>query len=700
MPDATRRSRRLVLLLAAVLAIAPAARADTAAKVRALTGARTRVVWVQDCGDNRDTFARGTTLALMGFDTADGRGERRILPEITNYSKPLLTPRGDRVVFSSTETDKVHVVNWDGTGRRDLVGGMALDVWRDPQTGQEWAYVGVGKRSGRGPDFGELRRYRLDRPGNGERVWAQTRVSRDGFHVSADGTRAGGLWPWSNGGVAQLPDGGWQRLAGGCWSNLAPDNSYLYWIFDGAHRGLKMIPQGGGDWKVDIAAPPGIRGFEVYHPKWSNHARYLTMTGPYLGKGGKPGGNRIREGGEAVEVYLGRFDPTFVHVDWVRVTHNERGDFYPDAWIEGGERATVSDTMARAVRSAALPEEDLGDADAWPGPTKGLQFLWETADATNQILRPDTMGGPTCQVTERGRARYGRFFEMILAGGACLAEDADARRLEACQASDQLAIEALITPDDLKASGPARIVTFSSSASSRNFTLGQQGEKLILRLRTPATGPNGVNPQVDLATLEAGRTHHVVVSYLPGRLFCWVDGMQTVASQAVRGGFANWEPQHLLFGGEWNGGRDWRGRLEGIAIFSRFVGPEEARRRYALATARLAGRERIEPIVVEAACIETTPTPEPAAIAPYRRCLALYTYEVRNVVEGTLEAKRIDVTHWVILGGQVLKPPAKVGDVRRLVLEPFDEHPELESERLVFGDAVDFDTPRFHAIED
>ena len=74
---------------------------------------RMRVVWVQDIGDGRDVDTVGSNLRLMGLDTGDGKGERAILTT-GNYAKPLITPRGDRVVFSDRIRKKVVVENWDG----------------------------------------------------------------------------------------------------------------------------------------------------------------------------------------------------------------------------------------------------------------------------------------------------------------------------------------------------------------------------------------------------------------------------------------------------------------------------------------------------------------------------------------------------------------------------------------------------------
>jgi hypothetical protein len=45
--------------------------------------------------------------------------------------------------------------------------------------------------------------------------------------------------------------------------------------------------------------------------------------------------------------------------------------------------------------------------------------------------------------------------------------------------------------DDWKQAGPARIVSNSADAGVRNFTIGQNGSDLVIRLRTPLTGLNG-----------------------------------------------------------------------------------------------------------------------------------------------------------------------------------------------------------------
>jgi hypothetical protein len=289
-------------------------------RIESITGAPTRVVWVQDVPGAR-------SQRLMGLDSRDGAGERTIVKDLWGVCTPLITPDGQRVMF--THGRQVQVVNWDGTGLRKLVDGQLADVWVDPADGTEWVYVVTGDG-----DTGPVRRFRSDDPGDGERAWDRTDVTvgRGGnFQLSADGTRAAGMFTWPDAAVAELPNRTLGKVYRGCWTSMAPDNSYMWWILDGRHRNVRI--QHRGKWvTVDIHRAPGIDGWEVYHPRWSNRARFITMTGPY--KEGPMGGNNIPRRGPGVEVYLGRFNESFTAIEsWVRVTGNEAHDSYGDAWI-------------------------------------------------------------------------------------------------------------------------------------------------------------------------------------------------------------------------------------------------------------------------------------------------------------------------------------------------------------------------------
>jgi len=97
--------------------------------------------------------------------------------------------------------------------------------------------------------------------------------------------------------------------------------------------------------------------------------------------------------------------------------------------------------------------------------------------------------------------------------------------MDALRKAGAFTLEVCFTPHSSDARGPARIVSSSINNRQRNFTLGQEGKSLELRVRTPLTGPNGtgVTLRVD-EVVEAGRKVHVVATYDRGRLELHVDG--------------------------------------------------------------------------------------------------------------------------------------------------------------------------------
>ncbi|MGD9972843.1 MAG: hypothetical protein AB7S77_07270 [Desulfatirhabdiaceae bacterium] len=332
---------RLLMVFLQWIAYVPVGLGDVCADIPALTDARTRVVWLQDQGNGLDVMAQGNRLKLMGWDSGDKHGERAIMPEIGSYRKPLITPSGGRIVFSFGHPEaQIHVINWDGTGHRVIGAGMAVDVWQDPATGTDWVYAGRNPQKGKGDQFEQVVRFCIDDPQTVEPVWNISPINPDNFQVSADGSRASGTFPWPAVGVARLPNQSWQEYGKGCWTSLSPDNSYLMWMFDGQHRNLILHTDGNQkSWRVNITGVPDIAGYEVYHPRWSNHPFVFAMTGPYKIKTGV---NNIRGGGAGVEVYLGRFSNDMKTVrTWARITRNDKADFFPDAWIEGGEKVTL-----------------------------------------------------------------------------------------------------------------------------------------------------------------------------------------------------------------------------------------------------------------------------------------------------------------------------------------------------------------------
>jgi hypothetical protein len=89
----------------------------------------------------------------------------------------------------------------------------------------------------------------------------------------------------------------------------------------------------------------------------------MTMTGPYDAgrKDECPNhncGNLLGKGGKSAEVYIGKFNNAYAAIEkWVRVTKNDKGDFYPDVWIDPGLAPSLKCSPSQLIFSA-VPGSD------------------------------------------------------------------------------------------------------------------------------------------------------------------------------------------------------------------------------------------------------------------------------------------------------------------------------------------------------
>ncbi len=667
-------------------------------EIREFTGSRTRIAWCQDVGRGNDSNTEGSHLWLMGLDTDAGSEERPIIPKESNYYRPLITPSGRQVIYTNLPELKVYVVDWDGSGLHEISPGVAEAVWRDPTDGVEWVYVRNGRRNKRSgtPGGGNVDRFQINQPQVKEPVWRNSDLPLEDFNLSADGTKATGSFPWPICGVADLKERAMSKLTTGCWPSMCPDNSYRSWVFDGSHRSVWIFQPGVKDkWKVVINDLPELRKHEVYHPRWSNHPQFMCMTGPYR--------RSVNKGGTDVEIYLGKFDADFHAIEKiVRVTHNERGDFFPAAWIESASHLhnQIASPSAAPKSASSAPQTGENRAAATVASTDGLVFWWENGAALGQLKDPETKALSPVAATPRGAAIFGRHHEMDLSySGSFVATDADHTLLAALTRSNELSIEALIVPARSYQREPRQIITFSSTPRSRNFSLAQDGDELTFRIRTTKTGPNVNKPVLTLCKLKCNDANHVIVTYKEGRVVCFLNGRKVADLPGPTGDFSNWSEQHLVFGDGWlERTADWSGKIEGIAIYSRALGATEASGHSELCHQKLAERSPVEQIVVHAKLLAVTPPPSPESIKPYRRALVVNDYEVQEIISDGLLEKKFQGAHWGVLDAEVLSQKLRVGTVYELTLEKYSEQPQLEGERLV-SDSEDFGLPLYYVVK-
>lgn len=155
------------------------------------------------------------------------------------------------------------------------------------------------------------------------------------------------------------------------------------------------------------------------------------------------------------------------------------------------------------------------------------------------------------------------------------------RLIESIKKSGAIAIEVWIRPASTKQSGPARIVTLSRNSGERNFTLGQDGDRFEMRLRTTKTSVNGIPALASRPkSLRADWTHVVYTFDRDGRARLFVNGKLN-AEQRLGGSVSNWDGSfHLGLANELSGDRPWLGTYRQVAIYSRDLSPAEVEQNF------------------------------------------------------------------------------------------------------------------------
>jgi hypothetical protein len=353
-----------------------------------------------------------------------------------------------------------------------------------------------------------------------------------------------------------------------------------------------------------------------------------------------------------------------------------------------GDHLHLEGIVDRAQRPNALVPVDLEiPPPSWPADRKSLVLLWQTADQPNLVADPAQAADRTYAFTPHGRARLDHDHAMLFVGGGSFRAEEEAGRslVELAKKSNELTLELTLTPADVAPGTAGVILSFGRFKGSPLLQLEQQGDALLWRLLRAQSA----EPPARFGKLRAGRPVHVLVGYSPGRQVVYLDGLagrdvaKALDANAWQGDFFHWKPGALVVGAGEDGSRSWRGAVEGLAIYDRLLGPDEAAensRRYAAERAR---RTPVPQSRVMATLRRCSRIPTLDQIAPYRQALAVCEYRVDRVVAGTIPGaagaspSTIRVARWVILDGATLAP-AKGASVP-LTLEPFRDNPQLES---------------------
>ena len=145
--------------------------------------------------------------------------------------------------------------------------------------------------------------------------------------------------------------------------------------------------------------------------------------------------------------------------------------------------------------------------------------------------------------------------------------------MAALQKTNEISIEAWVTPANNTQEGPARILTLSRNTVERNFTLGQEGDRFDMRINTTRNDANGL-PSLEgrSGSVQPGKMAKILFTRnAQGTAQLMVNG-KLEASKTISGDFSKWDlDMHLGLGNEATGDRPWQGTLHRIAIYDRVI---------------------------------------------------------------------------------------------------------------------------------
>lgn len=207
---------------------------------------------------------------------------------------------------------------------------------------------------------------------------------------------------------------------------------------------------------------------------------------------------------------------------------------------------------------------------------RGLVALYDFAGSEGAVVKDVSGVGQPLDLTIGDLKAVRRSVgELEVVGKTAIASSGPAAKvIQAVRQSGEIAVEVWVRPANTSQKGPARIVTISASPNERNLTLGQEGDRYDVRLRTTRTTTNGMPSVSTPGRSLATKLTHIVYSrerYGIARVF--VDGKQ-VAEKRIDGSTSNWdERMRLGLANEFGGERPWQGTFRLVAIYSRALSP-------------------------------------------------------------------------------------------------------------------------------
>ncbi len=101
--------------------------------------------------------------------------------------------------------------------------------------------------------------------------------------------------------------------------------------------------------------------------------------------------------------------------------------------------------------------------------------------------------------------------------------------IQSIRQTSQFSLLTTVATGDTHQTGPARIISLSPDPFRRNLTIGQQGSRLVVRLRTPLIGLGGSSPELAFSGIFADTNpHQLLLNFDQNTLQLFVDKTEEV----------------------------------------------------------------------------------------------------------------------------------------------------------------------------
>lgn len=213
----------------------------------------------------------------------------------------------------------------------------------------------------------------------------------------------------------------------------------------------------------------------------------------------------------------------------------------------------------------------------------GLQALYDFRSTDGPVVKDQSgVGEPVHLRIENSNSVRRSEGSLEVRGQTLIRSERPAKKvIDSIRRSGEITIETWVRPTKTDQTGPARLVTLSLNGSQRNFTLGQDGNKFDVRLRTTKTSSNGIPSLSSPAnSLTTNITHVVYTRNRAGRARIYLNGKQRSEGN-VGGDTSSWHGSYrFAIGNEHSKDRLWLGTFYLVAVYNRGLSPQEVEQNF------------------------------------------------------------------------------------------------------------------------